>query len=78
MPLINPGDNPTWQEIQDGIVANSAERAVIEGLIEGAEADIKAAEMVIRSQKGELRKVTNNLRRWLAAIAKKAGDDSRR
>jgi len=75
MPLINPGANPTWTEIQAGIEANKVERDATEAAIVDAEADIVSANQTIRQGKGDLRRIDNNLRRWLEVIEKKAGDD---
>ena len=74
MPLINPTPDPTWAEIQAGIEANKLERDAIEAAISAAEAAIAGANQTIRQQKGELRRVDNNLRRWLEVIQDKAGD----
>ena len=75
MPLINPGNDPTWAEIQAGIEANKVEREAIEASISASEAAIAGANQNIRQQKGEMRRVDNNLRRWLEAIEAKAGED---
>ena len=74
MPLINAKANPTWTEVQTGIEANKNERSAIEAAISAAEAAIAGANQNIRQQKGEMRRVENNLKRWLEAIEKLAGD----